>query len=88
MFNMKPNKKILKDLILEVVDNQLNSGEPPDTRTTYHRLVKDGIEEHEAKRLIACVVASEIFNLLKSQQPYDHDRYAKTLNRLPRLPWD
>jgi len=84
---MKPNK-ILKDLILEVVDNQLSSGEPPETRATYYRLVKDGIEEQEAKRLIACVLASELFDVMKSQQPYDHDRYAKALNRLPELPRD
>ncbi|SPF48216.1 conserved hypothetical protein [Candidatus Sulfotelmatobacter kueseliae] len=84
---MKPNK-ILKDLILEVVNDQLSSGEPPETRATYHRLVKDGIEEQEAKRLIACVLASELFDVMKSQRPYDHDRYAKALNRLPELPWE
>ena len=50
--------------------------------------MKDGIEEHEAKRLIACVLASELFDIMKSEQPYDHGRYTKALNRLPELPWD
>ena len=50
--------------------------------------MKDGIEEHEAKRLIACVLAGEIYDVMKSRWPYDRDRYVKALNRLPELPWD
>jgi peroxiredoxin family protein len=84
---MKTNK-MMRDLVLEVVDNQLNSGDPPETGATYKRLLNAGIQEQEVKRLIACVVASELFAIQKSHQPFDHDRYVKALNRLPELPWD
>ena len=51
---MKTNK-MMRDLVLEVVDNQLNSGDPPETGATYKRLLNAGIQEQEVKRLIACV---------------------------------
>ncbi len=84
---MKQDKELGK-LILEVVENQLNAGDPPETKATLIRQVNDGIAEQEAKRLIACVVASEIFDVLKQQQPYDHDKYAAALAELPQLPGD
>jgi hypothetical protein len=84
---MKQDKELGK-LVLEVVDNQLAAGEPPETRTTHDRLIKQGIAEQEAKRLIACVVASQLFDTMKLQRPYDHERYVAALDRLPQLPWD
>ena len=80
--------KVMKGLILEVVDNQLNSGDPPETFATYKRLLSTGMRKEEAKRLIACVVVSEMFDIQKLEQPFDHDRFVKALNRLPELPWD
>ena len=81
-------KNRMRDLILEVVDNQINGGDPPETATTYQRLLKAGIKPQEAKRLIACVVASEIFEIQKNEQPFDHARYVKALDQLPELPLD
>ncbi|MGC2111801.1 MAG: hypothetical protein WA655_19955 [Candidatus Korobacteraceae bacterium] len=84
---MKQDKELGR-LILEVVESQLTANEPPETQATLDRLVTQGIAVEEAKRLIACVVSSEIFETLKLQNPYDHERYVAALNRLPRLPWD
>ncbi len=84
---MKPNQ-ILRDSVLEVVDNQLRSGDPPETGATYKRLLAAGISDQEARRLIACVVASDMFEILKSERTFDLDRYVKALNRLPALPWE
>lgn len=72
--------------IMEVVDNQLREGTPPETRQTLDRLVASGYPEEEARRLIACAVTSEIFDVLKSRQPYDETRYIAALHRLPTLP--
>ena len=83
----KPNP-ILKETILEVVDNQLETLDPPETRQTYDRLVASGISDQEAKRLIGCVVSSEIFDVLKQQQSFDRARFIKALNKLPELPWE
>ncbi len=73
--------------IMEVVDNQLRDGTPPETRQTLDRLLADGHTEEEARRLIACAVTSEIFDVLKNHQPYDEARYLAALHRLPTLPW-
>jgi hypothetical protein len=51
-------------------------------------LILEGYSEEEARRLIGCVVSSEIFDVLKKQEPFNPKRYAKALNELPKLPWD
>lgn len=85
---MAKTNPVLKQTILEVVNNQLEALDPPETKQTYDRLVADGISDQEARRLIGCVVSSEIFDVLKQQQPFDHIRFVKALNRLPKLPWE
>lgn len=84
----RKSSRILNEAILEVVENQLRAGNPPETKETFERLLKEGIDEQEAKRLIACVVAGEMFDVMKQQQPYNHDRFVKALNQLPELPWE
>ena len=76
----------LKSAILEVVDNQLQANDPPETRQTFDRLISEGHSEVEAKKLIGCVVSSEIFDILKKQEPFNTERFAKALNELPKLP--
>lgn len=72
--------------ILEVVDNQLRDLNPPATKETYDRLIGEGFTHDEARRLIGCVVAGEIFGILKELQPYDEGRYLTALKNLPELP--
>ena len=85
---MDNSNPVLKQTILEVVDNQLKNLDPPETRQTYDRLVADGVSDQEARRLIGCVISSEIFDVLKQEQPFDHNRFVKALNKLPELPWE
>ena len=77
---------VLKQVILETVDNQLKNLDPPETKQTYERLLASGISDQDARRLIGCVVSSEIFNVLKQEQPFDRARFVKALNKLPKLP--
>jgi len=51
--------------MFELVDNQLRADDPPETRLTLDRLVREGHSDGEAKRLIAVVVAVEIYETLK-----------------------
>ncbi|MDQ2830650.1 MAG: hypothetical protein M3Y74_16590 [Chloroflexota bacterium] len=74
--------------IMEVVDNQLRDGTPPEARQTLDRLLAAGYPEGEARRLIACAVTSGIFDVIKNHQPYDEARYITALRRLPTLPWE
>ena len=84
---MKENP-YLKSAILEVVENQIQANDPPETKQTFNRLLSEGHSEEEARELIGCVVSSEIFDVLKNQEPFNPKRYVKALNKLPKLPWD
>ena len=55
----------LRRALMEVVENQLQAGEPPETSETLARLVAEGHPRVEAMELIACIVCSEIFDVLK-----------------------
>ena len=79
-------KPYLKSAVLEVVDNQLQANDPPETRQTFDRLISQGYSEEDAKQLIGCVVTSEIFDILKKQEPFNPERFAKALHELPKLP--
>ena len=85
---MDETNPILRSTILEVVDNQLRDNDPPETRQTYKRLMADRCSASEAKRLIACVVVSELFEVMKQGRPFDQARFAAALSRLPALPWE
>jgi hypothetical protein len=89
-FNVSESKynPVLNAAIMKVVDNQLRSNEPPQTGQTLKRLMAIGHSENEAKRLIACVVSAEIFDVLKQQQPFNLERFVKALDKLPTLPWE
>jgi len=84
----EPNPAVVRAAILEVVENQLRDGAPPETKQTLQRLVAEGYSEPDAKRLIGAVVASEIFNLLKRGEPYDETRFVAALRQLPKLPYE
>jgi hypothetical protein len=87
MSTPRPNPNLSASL-LEVVDNQLREGNPPETRQTYARLVESGYSEKDARHLIGQVVLSEIFNVMKRKEHYDEARYIEALKRLPLLPED
>ncbi len=81
-----PADPVLNAALLEIVDNQLADGKPPETRQTFDRLLGEGHTPEEARRLIASVVVSEIFEVMQRREPYDEGRFVAALARLPRLP--
>ncbi|MCK4342178.1 MAG: hypothetical protein KAY37_10710 [Phycisphaerae bacterium] len=66
----------------------LSAGDPPETQETLDRLMDSGHSKDEALELIACVVVSEIYEVLSQGRPYDNDRYVTALRALPSMPWD
>lgn len=80
---MKKANPILKKSILEVVDNQLKSGDPPETKQTFNRLIGEGISEKDAMIYIGQAVAVEIFNVMKHGETFNLERYRNNLSRLP-----
>ncbi len=80
------NKNIVRDQFLEVVENQLRENQPPETRITLERLTKEAFKERVAKELIATCVATEMYEVISSNMPFDEKRYIENLHRLPELP--
>jgi hypothetical protein len=78
----------LRALFFEVVDNQIRDGNPPATRQTYERLQQAGHSPSEAKRLISCIVAAEMFEISKHKQPFNEVRFIQRLEQLPEMPWN
>src|SRR5262245_2350775 len=71
----------------DVLDTQLPDQDPPETRATLERLLGEGVDEDEARRLIGCVIAAEIFAVMKSKKPFDRERFVGRLATLPEMPW-
>ena len=78
---------IVQAALFDVLDNQLRDGEPPETRATLERLLGQGIVLEEARRLIAAVIVAEIFDVMKSNTPFDLERFVGRLATLPETPW-
>ena len=74
------------EAILEAVNTQISTNNPPETKQTYERLLSEGFTEKKAKDLIGVVVSYEIYHCLKSKKPFNNDRFAAWLNKLPELP--
>jgi predicted nucleic-acid-binding protein len=49
-------------------------------------LIAQGISREDAKLYIAQAVCVEVFNVMKHNQPTDHARYVRNLQRLPEEP--
>jgi len=77
---MKENPR-LKQMILEVVNNQLKANNPPVTRKTLQRLTKK-YDEKTAKEMIASVLLEEMYYVLKDKQVFNDKRYAEKSNNL------
>ena len=78
---------IVRAALYDVLDTQLRDGDPPETRATLERLLGEGVDDDEARRLIGCVIAAEIFAVMKSQKPFDRERFVGRLATLPEMPW-
>jgi hypothetical protein len=77
--------KTLRDVFMEVVVNQLESGDPPETRATLDRLMALGHTREEAMQLLAAVARKEMQAMIVAAREFDNARYAELLARLPAI---
>jgi hypothetical protein len=84
---MKIDKE-MRDQFFEVVENQIKSNSPPATKLTYNRLSQLGYNDFQIKQMIGQCVSVEIFEVVKSGQPFNEKRYVANLNNLPKEPFD
>ncbi|MEA3558692.1 MAG: hypothetical protein U9R75_05495 [Candidatus Thermoplasmatota archaeon] len=57
--------------------NHIRDGVPPETKETLSRLMRSGYTRHEAIRRIGTAVVREMFDIEKTREPYDEDRYVR-----------
>ena len=76
----------LRSEILKIVENQLDSDNPVETKKTYTRLLSLGRSDFEAKQLIGQCLVVEIFDVMKHQKTFNESRYIKNLKHLPKEP--
>lgn len=72
----------LKQLIIDVVNNQIRDNNPPIARITYERLKADGYTTQEAKEKIASVLVVDIYEVLKNNTPHNEAEYERQLSEL------
>jgi len=83
---MEDHNPRLKAAILEAVENQLERGEPPETRETLARLKSKGFSDEESMVLLGQAVAVEIYCTLEEKKPFNRERFVRNLNALPVQP--
>jgi hypothetical protein len=76
----------LREQIFEIIKNQMRENNPPETKITYDRLIKEGFDDFQTKQLIGQCVVVELFEVVKHNKPYNNKRYIKNLKKLPKEP--
>ncbi|ABK45077.1 hypothetical protein Mmc1_2578 [Magnetococcus marinus MC-1] len=76
----------IREGMIQAISTQIETNDPAISRTTFERLQKSGFDADEAKRLMASVLAHEMFMINQHNQPYDSNRHAALMGQLPRLP--
>jgi len=83
---MSDKKVRVGKLILEVVERQLESSKPVQTRETLERLMSEGFSEEDAKHLIGSALVVEMHSVVSEGRPFQENRYLSLLQELPLLP--
>ena len=83
---MDETNPLLGEEMNKVVRNQIRQNDPPETKQTYDRLIKEGYPKEEVMRQLAVVVGAEIYDVMKNKEPFNQERYIKRLNDLPMEP--
>jgi hypothetical protein len=83
---MSEQKPRVNKLILEVVENQLKSCKPVQTRETLDRLMAQGFSEEDARHLIGSAIVAEMRAVVSEGRTFQEERLVSLLQDLPRLP--
>lgn len=76
--------KTVRDAFLDTVMNQLETGDPPETKATYDRLIAEGHPRNHALQLIAAALRVEMNRMMSEATPFDNERYAELLAKIKK----
>jgi len=80
------DENFAEDALLQAIENQIESGEPPVALATLNKLTLVGYEREEVLHMMALVLAGAIKRMLASDQAFDSSAYEQALRALPELP--
>ncbi|MCB0523372.1 MAG: hypothetical protein R3A50_08500 [Saprospiraceae bacterium] len=80
------DKKAVKQAVEELINNQIATKAPPETKETLDRLLADGMSKEEARKLIGQCILIELFYVYKHKKPFGAERYVRNLKNLPKPP--
>ena len=67
----------------DVLEKQMEANDPPETAATLDRLLRAGIEEDVAWRLLSAVLLQEMSLIVRMGRTFDREGYVEALRRLP-----
>ncbi|WP_063345307.1 hypothetical protein [Vibrio jasicida] len=71
--------------LIEIVENQLEDGNPIKVKETLMRLMMTGTLREDAVAMMACAMSIEIFDVMKNEGEFNLKRYTEHLEQLPDL---
>jgi hypothetical protein len=72
--------------IFDLIKNQMNENNPPETNLTYNRLLNLGLTQFQTRQLIGQCIVVELEELMKNETPFNVERYIRNLKNLPNEP--
>lgn len=84
--NSEEDQDFVDSTLIEAIQNQIDSDNPPATKATFNKLTLVGWEREDILDVMAQVLAVEIDAMLEADRPFDTAWYEAALRALPTLP--
>ncbi|MDD1012484.1 hypothetical protein [Pseudomonas rubra] len=79
-------EEFAESTLIEAVENQIESGNPPAAKAIFNKLTLVGYERDDILNLMAHVLAFEIDAMLEDDRAFNTEWYEAALRALPELP--
>lgn len=70
---------VLHILLESIVEHQIIKNDPPEARSAFERLMKNGMTRHAARMTIASLFVPYMFETLKERKPFNTEDYSRQL---------
>jgi len=80
------DEELLEDELIQAIENQLSAQQPATTQAVLNKLTLVGHSRDEAVQMMSQVLAWQISEMIKADQPFDLQAYEQALRALPQLP--
>jgi hypothetical protein len=84
--NYNDEEDFTEATLIEAIENQIESDNPPAAKATLNKLTLVGYEREEILQLMAHVLAVEIDAILEEDRAFNTEWYEAALRALPELP--